>query len=211
MVTARAGRTDRRALLIKAAGELFTERAYDEVTTTEIAKRAGVAYGLIAHHFENKRGLYLATVRAAADRLRGNRDVPPPGATPGEQIRGAIGRHIRYIDENAAGFLALMRGGNGSDPEVRAIIEELRWEGALRVLNALGVEEPVPPVLRSTMRGWVGYFDEVIIDHLRHRDVPHAQLVELATATLVTALRTAVRLDPGTGLRTGILDAVRER
>lgn len=200
MAITHPARPDRRTLLIRAAAELFTARAYDEVTTTEIAKRAGVAYGLIAHHFGNKRGLYLATIRDAADRLRRVRDTPPHGATPLEMLHDALDRHIAFIDDNAAGFLALMRGGVGSDPEVRAIIEDLRWEGAQQILAALGVEEPVPPLLRATMRGWVGYLDEVIIDHLQHHDVARAHLVELAGATLISALRTAMALDPGIGL-----------
>lgn len=191
---------DRRTALIQAAGELFTEHPYDEVTTSEIARRAGVAYGLIAHHFGNKRGLYLATVRAAADLVRAVRDAPVDGATPGEQIRNTIDRHIGLIDDNAAGFLAVMRGGIGADPEVRTIVEELRWEGAGRILRALGVTGPVAPVLRSTMRGWVGYLDELIIDHIAHHDVPRWQLVDLAVATLVAALQTAETLAPGTGI-----------
>jgi AcrR family transcriptional regulator len=202
----RRARPDRRSLILVAAAELFTERAYDEVTTTEIATRAGVAYGLIAHHFTNKRGLYLATIDAAAERLRLLQDTPPDGDTPSARLRDAIGRHITYMDDNAAGFLALMRGGNGSDPQVRAIIEDLRWQGALRILRALGVGDPIGPALRTTMRGWVGYVDEVIIDHLHHHDVPLEQLVELALATLTAALRAARAVDPETGIDPATLD-----
>ncbi|MBO2461022.1 TetR/AcrR family transcriptional regulator [Actinomadura violacea] len=199
-------RPDRRQMLIDAAAELFTDRPYDEVTTTEIAKRAGVAYGLIAHHFGNKRGLYLATIRAAADRLRVVHEAGPEGATPGEQLRDALDRHIAFMEANAAGFLAVMRGGNGSDPEVRAIVEDLRWQGARRLLDALGVPDPARPALRTTMRGWVGYLDEVIIDHLRHRDVPRDRLAALAAATLAGALRAAYAADPDIGLDSEVLD-----
>jgi AcrR family transcriptional regulator len=199
-------RTDRRALLISAARELFTERAYDEVTTTEIAKRAGVAYGLIAHHFTNKRGIYLATVRAAADQLRAVRDAQPRGDTHLERLRDAITRHISYVDANAAEFRALMHGGSGSDAEVRAIIDELRWESAQFVLHALGVVDPVPPILRASMHGWVGYLYELTIDRLNYHDVAKNQLVELATATLVTALLTAGSLEPAAGLSAEVLD-----
>lgn len=132
--------------------------------------------------------------------MRAVRDAPAGGASPGERIRATIDRHIGFIDDNAAGYLALMRGGIGSDPEVHALVEELRWEGAERILRALGATGPVPPVLRSTMRGWVGYLDELIIDHLAHHDVPRWQLVELAVAALATALQTAESLAPGTGI-----------
>ncbi|MFI0370065.1 TetR/AcrR family transcriptional regulator [Actinomadura sp. 1N219] len=197
---------DRRALLTEAAAELFTERAYDEVTTTEIARRAGVAYGLIAHHFGSKRGLYLATLRAAADRLRAVHETAPRGGAPGERLRDALGGHIAFMEDNAAGFLAVMRGGSGSDPEVREIVEELRWQGARRLLDALGAPASVRPVLRTAMRGWVGFLDEIVIDRLRHGDVPRGQLVSLTAATLAAALRAAAAEDPECGLDAAVLD-----
>lgn len=197
---------DRRALLVDAAAELFTERAYDEVTTSEIARRAGVAYGLIAHHFGNKRGLYLATIRAAADRLRAVHESLPGEGAPAARLRDALDRHIAFMEDNAAGFLALMRGGNGSDPEVRAIIEDLRWQGARRLLDALGVAEPVRPALRTAMRGWVAFLDEIVVDHLRNRDVPRGTLVAAAAATLVAALRAARAADPEGGPDPGLVD-----
>jgi AcrR family transcriptional regulator len=192
--------TDRRALLVEAAAELFAERAYDEVTTAEIARRADVAYGLIAHHFTNKRGLYLATILAAADRLKAVHETAPVGETPAALLHDALSRHIAHMEANAQGFLALMRGGNGSDPQVHAIIEDLRWQGAVRLLNALGVAEPVGPALRTTMRGWVGYLDEIIIDHLDHRDLTRDDLADLAAATLAAALQAAHEIDPAIGL-----------
>jgi AcrR family transcriptional regulator len=199
-------RTGRRARLITAASQLFSERAYDEVTTAEIASRAGVAYGLIAHHFTNKRGLFLATIHAAAEDLRTVQAAPPGGGTPAEQLRNAISRHVSYMDQHAAGFLTLMRGGNGSDPEVRAIIEDLRWEGATRILLALGVNGPVRPLLRAAMRGWVGYLDELIIDRIHHHDVPQADLVQLGAAALTATLRTAHGIDPGIGIDAATID-----
>jgi AcrR family transcriptional regulator len=199
-------RIDRRTQLLAAASQLFSERAYDEVTTTEIAKHAGVAYGLIAHHFTNKRGLYLATIRAAGEALQTLQAAPPEGDTPAEQLRDAIGRHITYMDRHAAGFLTLIRGGNGSDPEVRAIIEDLRWQGALRILNALGVDEPVHPVLRASMRGWVGYLDELIVDHIHHHDVPQEHLVQLTIITLIATLRTAYSITPDIGIAPAAID-----
>ncbi|MDT3399630.1 helix-turn-helix domain-containing protein [Streptomyces sp. B1866] len=202
----KAHRTDRRALLIQAAADLFARRAYDEVTAGEIAKRAGVAYGLIAHHFSNKRGLYLATIQAAAANLRAVHETPPAGDTPAARLRDALTRHIRYTEANAAGFLTLMRGGSGSDPQVRAIIEDLRWHGARRLLTGLGVTGPVCPALRATMRGWVGYLDEILIDWLRHEDLPVEDLVVLATQTLTGALRAAHALDPGTGVGPDLID-----
>jgi AcrR family transcriptional regulator len=198
--------TDRRALLVQAAGELFKERSYNDVTTSEIAAHAGVAYGLIAHYFTNKRGLYIETVTALAEGLYAVNQPPPVGDTPAGLLRDALTRHIAHIEANAQEFRALMRGGVGADPEVRALIEGFRWRGATRLLRALGAAEPMRPALRTAMYGWVNFVADSIVDHLRHHEITRHDLVELAISTLVAALRTAQAIDPHTGIDPELID-----
>jgi len=187
---------DRRQLIIGAARRLFTSRPYDQVTTSEIAKDAGVAYGLIAHHFENKRGLYLAVTNEIATEIAMVHLTPPPAdAPPVDALRHALRNHISYIDSHPDSFVALLRGALGADPEHRAAIDRLRWLGARRVLAALGIAETVPAVLRTAMCGWVGYLDEMMIDRITHRDIEVEALVELATSALLATLRTVATLD----------------
>ena len=75
------GREDRRAVrgratraaVLKAARELFAERGYAAVGTTEVVERAGVTRGALYHHFEDKRALFRAVYeeleREVAERL----------------------------------------------------------------------------------------------------------------------------------------------
>lgn len=193
--------TERRQLLIDTARKLFAQRPYDQVTTSEIATQAGVAYGLIAHHFENKRGLYLAVMNDIANEIAAVQLSPPPeGASLADQLRHALRNHISYIDSYAESFVALVRGQLGSDPDQQNTVDELRWLGAQRILAAIGVTGPIPPVLRTAMHGWVGYLDEMMIDRIQHRDVDREALVELAAATLVATLQAVSILDPSIGL-----------
>lgn len=46
--------------LLKAAKELFGECGYAETTFKKISERAGVALGLLTHHYGNKEKLFLA-------------------------------------------------------------------------------------------------------------------------------------------------------
>jgi AcrR family transcriptional regulator len=188
---------DRRQVLIDTARALFAQRPYDQVTTSEIAKKAGVAYGLIAHHFENKRGLYLAVMHEIAVEIAAVQLSPPPeGASLTDQLRHALRSHISYIDSYADSFVALVRGQLGSDPDQQNTVDELRWLGAQRILLAIGITEPISPVLRTAMHGWVGYLDEMMIDRINHGDVDREALVELASATLISTLQSATILDP---------------
>lgn len=45
---------DRRKQILGAAVEVFAERGFHRTRVSDIAKRAGVAYGLIYHYFESK-------------------------------------------------------------------------------------------------------------------------------------------------------------
>jgi AcrR family transcriptional regulator len=199
----------RRQLIIGAARKLFASHPYDQVTTSEIAKNAGVAYGLIAHHFENKRGLYLAVMNEIAVEIAAVQLTPPPeGASLVDQLRHALRNHIAYIDSYSDSFVTLMRGALGADVEHQAAIERLRWLGAQRILLALGIVEPIPAALRTAMHGWVAFLDEMMIDRITHRDVDTEALVELATAALVATLRTAAAIEESISLPDEVIDAL---
>ncbi|WP_319453896.1 MULTISPECIES: TetR/AcrR family transcriptional regulator [unclassified Mycobacterium] len=199
---------DRRQRLVDAARALFAEHPYDQVTTTAISKRAGVAYGLLAHHFENKRGIYRAAMNEIAVEIANvHLTAPPPDATLVEQLRHALRNHVDYIDSHAPSFVAFIRGDLGSDPEQQSAVNDLRWLGAQRILLALGITEPVPATLRTAMKGWVGALDEMMIDRIEHQDVDADVLVDLATATLVTTLKTVAAMDATLGLDPELLDA----
>jgi AcrR family transcriptional regulator len=201
--------TDRRQQLIDAARALFTTQPYDRVTTTEIAKQAGVAYGLIAHHFENKRGLYLAVMGDVAAEIAAAQSTPTPDAADLiDQLRHALRSHIAYIDSYPQSFVALVRGHLGSDPAQQDIVDSLRWLGAERIITAVGFTEPIPPVLRTAMRGWVGYLDEMMIDRIKGGDLDREVLVELAAAALVAALTSAQMLDDSIELAPHITEAL---
>lgn len=200
---------DRRQQLIDTARTLFARRSYEQVTTSEIAKKAGVAYGLIAHHFENKRGLYLAVMNDIADEIAAAQLAPAPeGSSPADQLRHALRSHISFIDSYSESFVALARGRLGSDPDQRSSIDKLRWLGAQRILLAVGITEPIAAVLRTAMRGWVGYLDEMMIDRIIAAELNREVIVELAAASLVSTLRAARALDSSIDLDPSIIEAL---
>ena len=61
---ARRSSEDVRALLLDAARDLFGEQGYEETTTKQICKQAGVAEPLLFTNFGSKQGLFEAAVLA---------------------------------------------------------------------------------------------------------------------------------------------------
>ena len=53
----------RREQILAVAIRYFGERPYSEVSTTDVARAAGVARGLVNHYFGTKKELYLEVVR----------------------------------------------------------------------------------------------------------------------------------------------------
>lgn len=100
-----------RAALVRAARELFMERGYAEVGTTEIVERAGVTRGALYHHFGDKRDLFRAVyeqleqelVEAAAARLAGVED-------PWEALVSGMRSYLDACTDPATAQIGLLDG-----------------------------------------------------------------------------------------------------
>jgi AcrR family transcriptional regulator len=62
------GESTRKRLLV-VAGELFTERGYEDTPLELVIDRAAISKGALYHHFANKRELYEAVLEDAEARL----------------------------------------------------------------------------------------------------------------------------------------------
>lgn len=60
---------DRRARILDAALNEFSARGFEAASTNAIAERAGVAKGLLFHHFGNKEELFVAVFKSVVEQL----------------------------------------------------------------------------------------------------------------------------------------------
>jgi AcrR family transcriptional regulator len=187
---------DRRDRLLALGLALFSERSYDAVSVDDVARAAGISKGLLYHYFPTKRAFYVAALRAAAHQLRAETVSVDPAATPEEQVRRALQTYLGFVDRRGAAYVALMRGGIGSDAEVAEVLEETR--SAFLAFLAQLVERLLPetpgPLVQVAMRGWIGFVEVTSIDWVAHRTVPLQQLVVLAQMALFDAVRAAAQL-----------------
>lgn len=197
----------RRAQLVTLATLSFAERTYDEVSIDDLARSAGISKGLLYHYFPTKRDLYLAGLRATADELvvrstaAASSDLPPL-----ERMRAGLDAYLEHVARHARAFVALMRGGIGSDPEVAGVIENVRKTYVEMLLTKAGgtplagmsLEQPR---IRLAVRGWIGLVEASSIDWLASPGVARETVRDFLMEALVAIIQIAIR--PPTAPRAG--------
>jgi AcrR family transcriptional regulator len=103
-------RATRRQVLIKVAGELFNERAFDAVTTEMIGAHAGVTGPALYRHFPSKQALLIAVLEDPLNELLANaRKVAAEVRDPREALEAMIDFHIARTLENVPSTLVFLK------------------------------------------------------------------------------------------------------
>jgi AcrR family transcriptional regulator len=133
----RLGHRDRHDRILGAAQELFAHRAYESVSTTEVAEAAGTSRTNVHYYFGTKRNLYLEVITRFA-RLPLPLSAGRPDASRRDNVDLVFAQWLDLVEANAETFLALIRNQRSLDAEIEAVLEHsLRaWEDRLlRLLN----------------------------------------------------------------------------
>jgi AcrR family transcriptional regulator len=179
---------ERRKRLLAQGAELFTKHAYDELSMAKIARAAGISKALLYHYFPSKQAFFLATLEEKAAELAA-RTRPDPALPPLEQLSASLDAYLGWIEENAGSFDRMIR--SSGVPEVRALLDRVRAETAARIVDGLRGAEPASPLLRTAVRGWLGFMDGACLDWIEHRDLDRETLHGLVLGTLLGALLAA--------------------
>lgn len=177
---------ERRRRLLELGSELFTRHAYDELSMAKIAKEAGISKALLYHYFPSKEAYFVATLEEKANELQ-QRTIPNPELPPFEQLSGSLDEYLKWIEENAGSYDKMIRNA-GAAPEVRALLDRVRTETAQRILGGLSPGKAPSPLLRTAIRGWLGFLDGACLDWVNHDDVDRETLHGLLLSTLVASV-----------------------
>lgn len=185
---------ERREQILACARQLFRDRHYSAVSTTEIAREAGVARGLLHHYFGTKRDLYAEVVRSMVR-------LPPPlpsddvAARPIADILDVtIGRWLSMVSRNREmWFAAVGAEGLGPDPEIEKILEEAREEVVDRWIEILAARHPtagrdlVGPT-RAALRSHIALAESATREWLQRDRLSREQTHTLITRTMLLLL-----------------------
>ncbi|GAA1024643.1 TetR family transcriptional regulator [Acrocarpospora pleiomorpha] len=185
----------RREELIAAALELFSKHDADDVSIDDVALSAGASRALVYHYFGGKQELYVAALRSAADELEA-RLRPQQGGRPIDELSAGLRRYFDFVEEHAAGFAALLRGGPADrSGEIGEIVDGVRQRLFRLIMSQMRVTEP-SPVLRITLRSWIASVETAGLDWLEHRDLDRPTLERLLGEQMVALVGVAADYDP---------------
>ncbi|GAA5614239.1 TetR/AcrR family transcriptional regulator [Streptomyces platensis] len=186
--TTRLTPDQRREQLVGIGLEMLADRSLDELSTDEVARRAGISRGLLFHYFDSKRDFYRAVVSAACDRFTAATE-PDGSLEPVAWMRSFIAGFVSYVLEHRQVYLALVRGAAGSHPAVTDIVGATRETLARRVCDGqrrLGM--PDAPRLALASRAWMAFAEEAVISWPAEEPGAQDELCAFIESSLVSVL-----------------------
>ncbi|RXS83340.1 TetR/AcrR family transcriptional regulator [Streptomyces sp. TM32] len=186
--TTRLTPDQRREQLVGIGLEMLADRSLDELSTDEVARRAGISRGLLFHYFGSKRDFYRAVVRAECDRFTAATE-PDVSLEPVAWMRAFIAGFVAYVLEHRQVYLALVRGAAGSHPAVTDIVGATRETVARRVHDGrrrLGM--PDAPQAELATRAWMAFAEEAATTWPVERPGARDELCAFIESSLVNLL-----------------------
>jgi AcrR family transcriptional regulator len=182
----------RRALIEKAATEVFAERGYTGASMEEIARRSGISVPVLYDHFKSKQDLHKHLLERHFAELRQVWHEHLRGDDPPEQrIPRAFDAWFAYVQTHPYAWRMLFRDTTG-DPEIeathRAVADQSRAlilplfasEAGTEDFNGRGWQYELEmgwEVVRSVLQGLALWWYE-------HPQVPREQVVATAMNAL---------------------------
>jgi AcrR family transcriptional regulator len=137
--------TEKQRGILAAATELFAEKGYAATSTSEIAKKAGVAEGTIFRHYKSKKELLLTIVSPTMIKILGpvfkrdfNKVLDKEFDSFQDFIRAMIQNRIKFVKNNT--------------PLLRILIQELPFHEDLKKQFIEHIGKDVFEKLRETVR-----------------------------------------------------------
>jgi len=175
---------ERRAQILAVARRMFTELPYAEVSTTAIAKEAGVQRGLIHYYFGAKRDLFLTVVRELVSQMA--YELPPLDLElPLDKLVDVcVGVFLDAAEANSAiWFAAIDAEGFGQDPELLRIVNRTKDSTVENILTVLRIERT--DTVRMVLRTYSGLAEAATREWLQARSMSRAQVHTLLSRTLL--------------------------
>ncbi|QUH03057.1 TetR/AcrR family transcriptional regulator [Saccharopolyspora erythraea] len=192
----------RRSQILAVARRLFGRASYSSVSTTDIAREAGVARALINHYFGSKRELYLEVVRQMVV-VPGSVAQHLPRTTAEERVSILVDRWLDVVDRDKELWLSVIGSeAIGRDEDIERIVlesDEIATDNVLLAAMMTDVTEG-----REELRAMIRAFGSMLKAASREwlvrgtlsRGDLHVMLTQSALHLLGTVYPAVCRLGP---------------
>jgi AcrR family transcriptional regulator len=182
---------ERRAQLLAMGRAAFASNPYDAVSIDDLAKKAKLSKGLFYYYFPTKRDLYIAGLQETSQELVNNLVANVQTKTaPRDRAFAGVSAYLDSVESHGNSFIALMRGGIGSDPEVAGVVEKVR----LGILDEFLQGNPISaflrarPLSRIAIRSWIGMVEAASIEWAANKDASKDEVANMLVDQLFDLL-----------------------
>jgi len=177
---------DRRAAILDAALDAFSEGGYHETSLDTVAERAGISKALIYEHFPSKHVLHKALLETYVAELMQRVMATLESAEPGEaRLREGADAFLRFVEQRREAWRMLVR--NPEEPDVASFVSRLQGNAAETIAAIMAEEAPanrfddpadaelavemLAQQIVGALRALANWWDD-------HREVPRERVLE---------------------------------
>ena len=161
-----AATEDKRRLILEAAVRVFAAQGYDAARVGDIAKEAGVAYGLVYHYYGSKDAVLEAVFREAWGRLMSAiAQATDSRKSPPEQLELVVKIVLRAWRDDPDLVRLLLREVTRS-PHIQDELDEIgrAFRGLQRIIESGQADGTLRAEVDAQMAAWLlyGALEEVL-------------------------------------------------
>ncbi|QUT05579.1 TetR/AcrR family transcriptional regulator [Sphingobium phenoxybenzoativorans] len=161
--------------LVSAGETLFSDRTIDDVSASEIASAAGVAHGLLFHHFGTKLNFYVEVFKASFAKVHADREAATAEGSPEQRLRAFVTTHLHSMEARKGAYIFYHRGG--TPEKILTLLEESRMNGVKLVLSFFS-DLPPSDVDLCLGRAWLAMVSELILFWIRNGHLSENGIIE---------------------------------
>jgi AcrR family transcriptional regulator len=187
---------EKRRLILRAAITVFARTGYHTSRVSDVAKEAGVAYGLVYHYFGSKEDLLETIFRRTWSRmLEAVEEVERSGVTAREQIAG-VARIVLGAWEADPDLVRVLIREVARSPQLGREVDEIAHAFAALERIVVGGHELRQDV-NPRLAAWTlyGALEEILTGWVFERLPAEAQDVAEAERTVVALLADGLAVD----------------
>jgi hypothetical protein len=110
--------------------------------------------------------------------------------TPRDRVVAGVDAYLGHVETHGLAFVALMRGGIGSDPAIAAVLERVRGSILDKFLSGVPISAflQARPLSRIAIRSWIGMVEAASVEWLAAANVSKESVRDLLVDLLFDLL-----------------------